>query len=99
MTEVLDTFFKAIGDSYNFLNNVHPLAAIWLTKPLVTQQGRTVRIRDGHLVKVEEGKLVDCTDEPTHLILQCFGADSHSFSVKAKNLETGKEETIYLPNL
>lgn len=98
MTKELERFFRALDNTYDFLNKVHPLTSVWLPTSLITEKERTIRIRKGHRIKVVNGKLEDCIDEPTHEVLECFVAQNPSFSIKVKNIENGKEEIIKLPN-
>jgi hypothetical protein len=74
----LQNFFKDLNDSL-FVKEME-LAAIWMEKPVVTETERTVRLTEGHKIRVEDGKIVDC--EPgkpaTHKILGCFGTVSSS---------------------
>jgi hypothetical protein len=72
---MLDEFFEGLADSYS---KEHELAAIWLEKPLQTATEKTVRIAPDHLVKVEDGNLVDCIGEPTHKVIGCYGTVTSS---------------------
>jgi hypothetical protein len=63
-------FFEGLGDLYT---KEFELAAIWLERPLLTATERTVRIAPGHLVAVEDGKLVDVFIKPTHKVIGCYG--------------------------
>jgi len=88
---MLHEFFDGLSDLYT---KEHELAAIWLEKPLQTATERTVRIAEGHLVKVENGKLVDC-GEPTHKVIGCMGTvTSSSLSFILTDLQTNEPLTL-----
>lgn len=70
------------------------LAAIWLTKPLNTPFGRTVRITKDSLVKIENGLLVDFTGEPSHKVLACFGTLNDQFEITVINIETNEPSQV-----
>lgn len=67
---------------------VMPLAAIWLTSPLLTDKGLTRRITEGDRVFVEDNELKDCMVEPTHQITGCYGKPASDFSVTLIDLKT-----------
>ena len=66
------------------------LAAIWLDKSLQTPFGRTVRLTNGSLVKVEDGKLVDFTGDPSHKVIACFGTLVNQFELTLLDLKTNE---------
>lgn len=103
MQDVLDTYFKAIGDTQIFLNQVHRLSAIWRcdNPTWLVEDGvhkRTVRFTDHQLLKVVDGKITDCKegDEPNYKIVSCHGAERHSFSLVLEDLETRELITLKL---
>lgn len=72
------------------------LAAIWVTPPVITANGKTVRITKGDLIKAENGRLIDCNDNiPTHEVKECMGtlADVGNYFL-ALNLLTNEIEKI-----
>ncbi len=83
-----------LNDFFDMLNKLHTeqteLAAIWLQKPLQTKMERTCRITAGQLVKVENGKLIDCNDEATHKIILCVGTLYNQFEVTVIDLITNE---------
>lgn len=89
-----------IFDTLNYITRLHTqqqeLAAIWLTKPLNTPFGRTVRITKDSLVKIENGLLVDFTGKPSHKVLACFGTLNDQFEITVINIETNEPEQIKL---
>lgn len=93
MPEQLDFYFKSLGKLYT---EQRELAAIWLEKPVQTAKERTVRITDGMLVTIENGKLVDCTGEPTHKILMCLGTLVNQFQIVVSGLKDNQLSTINL---
>lgn len=96
--DLFQTFADAIMESQLFVNTPRELAAIWLEKPVITDDGKSIRICAGMGVKIENGKLVDLPDgeQPTHKILRCRGAHTHSFELDVLNFITGEPETIKL---
>jgi hypothetical protein len=86
---MIHQLFEGIGDMYE---KEFEMAAIWLEKPLQTATEKTIRITDGHLVKVEGGKLIDCVDcAPTHKVIGCFGTvTSSSLSFILLDLQTNQ---------
>jgi hypothetical protein len=88
-------FFKDLNDSL-FVKEME-LAAIWMEKPIVTSNERTVRLTNGHEVRVENGKIVDCSpDKPaTHKILGCYGTvSSSSLGMVLMDLKTNEPLTL-----
>lgn len=87
-----------IFDTLNYITRLHTqqqeLAAIWLTKPLNTPFGRTVRITKDSLVKIENGLLVDFTGEPSHKVLACYGTLNDQFELTVINIETNEPEQV-----
>lgn len=75
MTDLL----KMMGDIFNpnnFLNQVHPLAAIWMNRRVFMGSGASYRVAPGETVRVNEAnELVDIgPDQPaTHLVKECHG--------------------------
>lgn len=67
---------------------VMPLAAIWLTAPLLTAKGLTRRITEGDQVFIENNELKDCTRNPTHQITGCYGKPASDFSITLIDLKT-----------
>jgi len=65
--------FKNIGNILNPQYKVGPLNAIWLNKGLVTKSGKLYHIAPGDFVTVENGALIDSTEDPTHIITSCSG--------------------------
>jgi hypothetical protein len=88
--------FDPLGDMFSSMSKLYTeqreLAAIWLHKPLVTGEGRTVRIAPEATVCVVEGVLTDCTPElpPTHKVLACFGTLTSQFEMTLIDLKTNE---------
>jgi bifunctional pyridoxal-dependent enzyme with beta-cystathionase and maltose regulon repressor activities len=73
------------------------LAAIWLDKPVVTNEGKTVRLCKEQQVLVVNDEIVDMVDEPSHQVLKVFGKSNSDFSILLVNLCTFDLLTIKLP--
>lgn len=72
----MESLFESLVDLNNSFNKVHPLAAIWLNKPVWLEDRRTVRIEAGDRLRIEDGSIVDASipDKPaTHKVTACFG--------------------------
>lgn len=89
----MNDIFNSIGKLYTEQTE---LAAIWLEKPFNSPFGRTVRITEGTMVKVENGKLIDFTGEPSHKVIACYGTLINQFEITVINLITNEPEQIKL---
>lgn len=89
----IKTFFDSMNKLYT---EQHELAAIWLEKPLLTANGKTVRICPDTLVCVKDGELVDCHGEPTHKVIGCLGAMYSQFEFTLIDLKTNEPLQIKL---
>lgn len=90
-------FFKDLATSImNLHTEQRELAAIWLSKPINTPSGKIVRLAPDAMVKIENGKLVDFTGEPSHKVLGCFGTLSDQFEITVINLKTNEPEQVKL---
>lgn len=98
MESVLQDFFKGIGDSYNFLNSIQTLEAIWLPKSIQIEGGKTMRLTRGQRITIVLGQLVDTMGDANFEIEECRGTQYHSFSLIVKDLKTGEESVLNLPN-
>jgi len=67
---------------------VMPLAAIWLTKPVMTDKNITRRITEGDRVLIENNELKDCLGDPTHQITGCYGKPTSDFYITVIDLKT-----------
>lgn len=85
--------FQSIANLYT---QQRELAAIWLEKPFNSPFGRRVRVTEGTLVKIENGKLVDFTGEPSHKVLACYGTLINQFEITVINLITNEPKQIKL---
>ena len=88
-----DNIFKGIGDLYT---EQRELAAIWLENPIMTVEGKTVRLAPDALVKVTDGKLIHLPEgeHPTHKVIMCLGTLVNQFQIVVIDLETNIPETI-----
>lgn len=85
-----------MGSISRLFNEQQELAAIWLEKPLITGQGKTIRIAPGALVTVENESLVDCTGKPTHKVIACFGTLNSQFEMTLIDIITNEPMQIKL---
>ena len=91
MTDILETLAKSFAPLPTM-----ELAAIWLEKPVVTNEGKTVRLTKGHQVLVVDNELTDVVDEPSHQVLKVFGKSNSDFSILLVDLITFDLLTIKL---
>jgi len=91
MTDILETLAK----TFEPLPTME-LAAIWLEKPVVTNEGKTVRLTKGHQVLVVDNELTDMIDDPSHQVLKVFGKSNSDFSILLVDLITFDLLTINL---
>ena len=75
---------------------VMPLAAIWLTSPLMTDKCITRRITEGDRVLIENNELKDCLGDPTHQITGCYGKPTSDFYVTVIDLKKQELKKIQL---
>lgn len=72
----MESLFESLVDLNNSLNKVHPLAAIWLSKPVWLERKQSVRIEAGDRLRIENNSIVDVVipDKPaTHEVIGCYG--------------------------
>lgn len=91
--DALQNFFSGLNDLYT---KQRELSAIWLEKPLQTATERTCRIAPDALVKVKDGRLVDCDDHPTHKVIGCIGAMYNQFEFTLIDLLTNEPSQLKL---
>lgn len=95
--ESLFESFADIGKAiYELYENPHKLAAIWLNKPVLTDEGITIRIRKGHKVTYNNGDMSATDSNFNKEILECYGTMINQYSIIVKDLKTGIEERIKL---
>ena len=95
-TNTMTDIFETLSKSFAPLPTME-LAAIWLDKPVVTNEGKTVRLCRGHQVLVVNDKLVDVVDDPSHQVLKVFGKSNSDFSILLVDLCNFDLLTIKLP--
>jgi hypothetical protein len=92
-------------DLFNELGDIHKktyedeieMAAIWINYPIQTATIRTVRICNGLLVRVEDDRLVDCSEDApaTHEVTGCMGTiASNKLSMLLKDLSSNEYVTL-----
>jgi len=91
MTDILETLAKSFAPLPTM-----ELVAIWLEKPVVTNEGKTVRLTKGHQVLVVDNELTDMIDDPSHQVLKVFGKSNSDFSILLVDLITFDLLTIKL---
>ena len=72
---VKDIFDCAI-DLNKSLTKVHPLAAIWLSKPVWLERTKSGRIEAGDRLRIENNSIVDIVipdKQATHQVIGCYG--------------------------
>jgi hypothetical protein len=91
--------FNTIADIVKSQNDLYikqrELAAIWLSSPVITAQGKTSRIAPDMLVTIKDGCLVD-GERPTHKVLACFGTLINQFEITVIDLFTNEPNQIKL---
>lgn len=90
-----EDLFKSIGRLYT---EQRELSAIWLERPVITGEGRTVRIAPEATVRIQDGCIVDVSPEApaTHKVLACFGTLNSQFEITLVNLTTSEPLQIKL---
>jgi len=84
---------KSISD---IMNEQMTIEAIWLDRPVVTNEGMRVRIAKDMLICVEDGKIKE-QGNFTHRIVECHGTLlSQELMITAKNLKTLQIEKVVL---
>lgn len=95
----METLFNSFIDLQKSFQKVMPLAAIWVTSPVITSKGRTARIEAGDQIRVIDGWIVDIQDgnPATHEVIECRGNIGNSIlEMDIKNLETGELSILKL---
>lgn len=87
----LQNIFESVSNLYT---KQRELEAIWLSKPIETPFGRTYRLTKDSLIKIEDGKLVNFTDEPSHKVLACFGTSIDQFEITVVDLKTNEPSQL-----
>lgn len=87
--------FNPFEGMHRLYTEPQELAAIWLEKPLLTATGSTSRITPGAIVRVENGKLVNC-GEPTHKVIGCLGTLINQFEFVLTDIHSNQPITIKL---
>lgn len=79
--------FNAVKAANDLYTEVQTLAAIWLPQKVKANDVLTIRITDGDLVTIKDGKLVN-EGENTHVITTCWGTLNSDFSISVADLKT-----------
>ena len=95
MLDKFEDIFRSISRLYT---EQRELAAIWLERPVVTGEGRTVRIAPEATVRIQDGVLVDVSPEApvTHKVIACFGTLNSQFELTLIDLATSEPTQIKL---
>jgi len=91
--EIFNSIFTGINDLYT---KQRELEAIWLERSFNSPFGRTYRVTNGTMIKIEGGKLVDFTGEPSHKVIACFGTLVNQFEITVLDLNTNEPSQIKL---
>lgn len=95
---MLTNIFDTNLDLNRSLSKVKPLVAIWLTgKPIQTESERTLRISEGHKIRVTNGVICDVSGSKaaTHKVLSCHGNISNTvLYFELEDLETNELLTL-----
>lgn len=89
-----------LKDFFENLNRLHTqqqeLAAIMMTKRVVTSVGRTLRLATGDLIRVEDGQIVDIEEgkPATHKIVMCLGTLYNNFEFILTELSTNQPTNL-----
>lgn len=90
--DLFETLFETFTDPYT---KMFQLDAIWLEKPIRTSLETKRRITGNDLVLIENGKLIDCNDAPSHKIKLLHGTLSNTrFTITVENLSTNELSII-----
>lgn len=93
----MNDILKNLGNILNPQHKVGPLAAIWIEKGLVTKEGKKHRLAPGDFITVENGTLVDSTEDPTHVITSCNGKiDNTELFIVCADIKTYQLEKVDL---
>lgn len=86
-----------LADLHELQNKEFEMEAIWLEKSLQTPSGKHFRLTRDMEVKIENGSLVDCTENPTHKIIGCSGTiTSSKLTLILTDLKTNEPLTLNL---
>lgn len=81
----------------NVLHPIVPLNAVYLSKPVMTVRTITDKLSEGEMIYIENGKIQDCKDRPTHIITSCHGrTNGNDLSIVAMDLKSYKLTRIYI---
>jgi hypothetical protein len=89
---MFQNFFESINDLYCV---PHELAAIWLSKPVITSTGKTVRIAPEQLICVVDNEIKQ-EGELTHKIIGCYGTLINQFEVSVMEIKTNEISILKL---
>ena len=76
---------------------LYPLNAIWFDRPVQMPDGKKARITKGDIIRIENGKIVDCLkwEYATHVVTGGKGRlDSSELYLDVTNLDTNESFTL-----
>ena len=76
---------------------LYPLNAIWFDRPVQMPDGKKARITKGDVIRIEDGKIVDCLkwERATHVVTGGKGRlDSSELYLDVTNLDTNESFTL-----
>lgn len=90
--DLFKDYFGSLSDLYTKSNE---LSAIWLSKPVNTSIGRTVRIAPDMMVCVENNELKE-TGELNCKVIGCYGTLIDQFEISVMELENNNLQMVKL---
>ena len=94
--DIFNTLSDIVRSQNDLYTKQRELAAIWLSKSVITSQGKTPRIAPGMFVTIKDGCLVDMQERPTHKVLACYGTLTDQFEITVIDLFTNEPNQIKL---
>ena len=94
METAIQNFFVDLTRSQMKL---YPLAALWFEKPIQMPDKKTARLTKGDVIRIEDGKIVDCLtwEKATHVIISGKGRlDSSELYMEVADLDTNETFTL-----
>ena len=93
--DIFNTLSDIVRSQNDLYTKQRELAAIWLSEPVITSQGKTSRIAPEMLVTIKNGCLID-GEIPTHKVLACYGTLRDQFEITVIDLVTNEPNQIKL---
>jgi hypothetical protein len=84
-------------DLHKMQLKLYPLEAVWFDRPVQMPDGKKARITKGDVIRIEDGKIVDCLkwEHATHVVTGGKGRiDSSELYLDVTNLDTNESFTL-----